>query len=115
MAVILHLSHDSEGLAHPKNIEQLKFVSEKYPNAKIQLAHCGMGHNPYMFKKGLDQILDIENLYISRCEDVVESKVMLDSLKLFRTLYVVTCFLNNMHSCIYNFLVKKYRFGELKE
>ena len=64
MAVILHLSHDSEGLAHPKNIEQLRFISKKYPNAKIQLAHCGMGHNPYMFKKGLDQILDIENLYI---------------------------------------------------
>ena len=50
MAVILHLSHDSEGLAHPKNIEQLRFISKKYPNAKIQLAHCGMGHNPYMFK-----------------------------------------------------------------
>lgn len=64
LAVVLHLSHDSMGLNHPKNIEELHYVSKKYPNAKIQLAHCGMGHNPYMFKKGLEQVLDIDNMYI---------------------------------------------------
>lgn len=66
-------------------------------------------------ERDLETHLDAEKLYASRCEDVVESKVMMESLKLFRTLYAVTIFLKNMYACILNFLVKKYRLGELKE
>ncbi len=59
--------------------------------------------------------LDAEKLYASRCEDVIESKVMMDSLKLFNALYAVDGFLINMHVCINNFLINKYQRRELKE
>jgi len=43
----------------------------------------------------------------NRREKTVESEVMLDSLKLFNTLYAVNMFLFNMHSCINNLLSMK--------
>lgn len=48
-----HLSHYTDVLRHPKNIEQIRYLSAKYPNSKIILAHCGMGHNPYKMRDGL--------------------------------------------------------------
>ena len=59
--------------------------------------------------------LDTEKLYKSRQEEIIESKVMMDSLKLFNTLLAVSHFLSNVHACIFNFLVGKYRRGELSE
>ena len=59
--------------------------------------------------------LDAEKLYKSRQEEIVESKVMMDSLKLFNTLMAVSNFLGNVHACLFNFLVGKYRRGELSE
>ena len=59
--------------------------------------------------------LDTEKLYKSRQEEIVESKVMMDSLKLFNTLMAVSNFLGNVHACLFNFLVGKYRRGELSE
>lgn len=58
---------------------------------------------------------DAEELYESRLEDVIESKVMMDSMKLFDALLAVDYFLSNMHSCWLNFLLDKYKKGELKE
>jgi len=66
-------------------------------------------------ERNVETHLDIEKLYMSRCENVVESKVMMESLKLFRTLRAVSLFLTNMQACLYNFLVGMYRRGELKE
>lgn len=66
-------------------------------------------------ERNVETHLDIEKLYMSRCENVVESKVMMESLKLFRTLRVVSLFLTNMHTCLYNLLVGMYFRGELKE
>ena len=59
--------------------------------------------------------LDADKLYDSRCEDIEESKVMLDSLKLYDTLFDVYAFLSNMHACINNTLIDKYKRGELSE
>ena len=59
--------------------------------------------------------LDTEKLYKSRQEEIVESKVMMDSMKLFNTLMAVSNFLGNAHACLYNFLVEKYHRGELSE
>lgn len=66
-------------------------------------------------ERNVETHLDIEKLYMSRYENVVESKVMMESLKLFRTLRAVSLFLTNMQACLYNFLVGMYRRGELKE
>lgn len=59
--------------------------------------------------------LDTEKLYKSRQEEIIGSKVMMDSLKLFNTLLAVSHFLDNVHACLLNFLVRKYRRGELSE
>lgn len=66
-------------------------------------------------ERNVETHLDIKKLYESRCEEVVESKVMMDSLKLYNTLYAVNLFLTNAHSCFYNYLLTKYKQGELKE
>ena len=59
--------------------------------------------------------LDAELLYKSRLEEVIESKVMMDTMKLFQALLAVNSFLTNAHTCLFNFLIAKYREGELKE
>ena len=66
-------------------------------------------------ERNIETHLDTEKLYDSRCEDIIESKVMMDSLKLYNTLYAVNNFLFNMHSCVNNFCIDKYKRGELKE
>lgn len=50
---------------------------------------------------------------ISRQEEVIESKVMLDMTKLFNRLLAVNDFLSNVHTCLFNYLVGKYKRGEL--
>lgn len=66
-------------------------------------------------ERNLETHLDMEKLYKSRQEEVIESKVMMDSLKLFNALMAVDNFLTNMHACLRNYLVEKYRKGELPE
>lgn len=66
-------------------------------------------------ERNVETHFDAEELYDSRCEDIVESKVMMDSLRLYNTLYAVDCFLFNMHTCVHNTLVDMYRSGELRE
>ena len=58
---------------------------------------------------------DTEELYKSRQEEIVESKVMIDSMKLFNALLAVDHFLTNMHGCWLNYLLEKYKKGELKK
>ena len=66
-------------------------------------------------ERNIETHLDADKLYDSRCEDIEESKVMLDSLKLYDTLFAVYAFLSNMHACINNTLIDKYKRGELSE
>lgn len=66
-------------------------------------------------ERNLETHLDAEKLYHSRQEEVIESKVMMDSMKLFNTLQAVNLFLTNMHGCLTNHLIEMYRRGELKE
>lgn len=97
----------------------LKHFPENIQNQYKQLSYLLEEHSKssswWRDERNVETHLDIEKLYMSRCEDVVESKVMLDSLKLFRTLYAVDLFLTNMHTCLYNYTVDKYKRGELKE
>ena len=64
-------------------------------------------------ERNLETHIDAERLYESRKEEIIESKVMIDSMKLYETLLAVSHFLGNVHACVHNFLVTKYRNGEL--
>lgn len=57
--------------------------------------------------------IDAIKLYKSRQEEIIESKVVIDSTKLFCSLMAVSDFLGNLHTCLYNYLVDEYRKGEL--
>lgn len=65
-------------------------------------------------ERNLETHLDTEKLFISRQEEIIESKVMMDSLKLFETLFAVNHFLSNIHAYILNVYIYKYYRGELK-
>lgn len=65
--------------------------------------------------RNLETHMITEELYVSRNEEIIESKVMMDSMKLFNTLLAVNHFLTNVHACLFNYLVGKYKRGELKE
>lgn len=58
--------------------------------------------------------MDAEKLYASRCEDVNESKVLKESLKLFDTLFAVDLFLTNIHACLCNSIVEMYHQGKIR-
>ena len=85
--------------------QELAFLLEKYAKSSPW----------WKEERDLETHLDAEKLYCSRQEEVVESKVMMDSMKLFNTLLAVNHFLTNVHACIFNFLVGKYKRGEIKE
>ncbi len=90
-------------------------VQNQYKHLSSSLEEHSKSSSWWKYERDLETHLDAEKLYASRCEDVIESKVMLESLKLFRTLRAVNFFLINMFACIRNFIVSKYRCGELKE
>ena len=97
----------------------LKFFPKDIQNQYKQLSSLLEEHSKssswWKDERNVETHLDIEKLYESRCEEVVESKVMMDSLKLYNTLHAVNLFLTNAHSCFYNYLLTKYKQGELKE
>lgn len=64
-------------------------------------------------ERDVETHLDADKLYDSRCEDIEESKVMMESLKLYDTLFAIDAFLSNIHKCIHNTLLEKYKRGEL--
>lgn len=90
-------------------------IKKQYQELSSLLEEHSKSSSWWRDERNVETHLDIEKLYMSRCEDVVESKVMMESLRLYDTLYAVNLFLTNMHACFYNYLLDKYQRGELKE
>lgn len=65
-------------------------------------------------ERNLETHMDAVKLYNSRQEEIIESKVVIDSTKLFCALMAVSDYMANLHTCLYNYLVEKYQRGELK-
>ena len=97
----------------------LKYFPEEINHQYKYLSSLLEGHSKssswWKDERAVETHLDTQKLYNSRCEDIIESKVMMESLKLYNTLFAVNNFLFNMHSCINNFLIDLYNRGELKE
>lgn len=85
--------------------QELTFLLEKHANSSSW----------WRTERNLETHLESEELYISRQEEIIESKVMIDTMKLFRTLLAVNLFLTNLHACLFNVLVDKFHRGELKD
>ena len=65
-------------------------------------------------ERNLETHMDAVKLYYSRQEELIESKVMMDSMKLYCSLMAVSDYLENLHTCLYNYIVDKYQRGELR-
>lgn len=88
-------------------------IQKRYAELSHRLEEHSKSSSWWRNERNLETHLEAENLYLSRMEDVIESKVMMDSLKLFNTLQAANEFLTNVHACLLNFLVGKYKGGEL--
>ena len=82
MPIILHLSHYQNMLYDENNIRDLRYLSKKYPGAKIVLAHCAMGHHLQKLKWGLSQISDLENIWFD-CSGAAEALSIYYCIKAF--------------------------------
>ncbi len=64
-------------------------------------------------ERNLEVHLDAMKLYESRNIEIIESKVMIETLDLFDSLDAVDNFLENANACVVNYLKQKYLRGEL--
>lgn len=92
-----------------------KNMISQYQELSSLLEEQSISSSWWKDERDVETHFDADKLYVSRCEDVVESKVMMDSMKLYYALSAVDALLINMHSCFNNFLIDLYNRGELKE
>lgn len=90
-------------------------INRQYQELTYHLEKHAKSSSWWKEERNLETHMDTEKLYVSRQEEIIESKVMMDSMKLFNTLLAVNHFLTNVHACLFNYLVSKYRRGELSE
>ena len=90
-------------------------INRQYQELTYHLERHAKSSSWWREERNHETHIDTEKMYVSRQEGIIESKVMMDSMKLFNTLLAVNHFLTNVHACLYNYLVKKYNLGELKE
>jgi glutamate-1-semialdehyde 2,1-aminomutase len=62
LIVVLHISRGGR-IGDPVNIRDLARMCEKYPGAKIVLAHIGRSYGPYFIEKAIKTIRPFKNLY----------------------------------------------------
>ena len=73
-----------------------EIIQNQYKQLSSLLEEHSKSSSWWRDERNVETHLDIEKLYLSRCEDVVESKVMMESLKLFKTLRAVNFFLKKL-------------------
>lgn len=83
-------------------------INQQYQELTFLLERHAKSSSWWQKERNLETHLDTENLYASRQEEVIESKVMMDSMKLFNTLLAVNHFLSNVHGYLTNWLNKEY-------
>lgn len=91
-----------------------EIINRQYQDITFLLQRHSESSSWWREERNLETHLDAIKLYHSRQEVIIESKVVIDSTKLYCSLMAVSDFLGNLHTCLYNYLVEKYRRGELK-
>lgn len=90
-------------------------INRQYQELTFHLEKHAQSSSWWREERNLETHVDAEKLYDSRQEEINESKVMMDSMKLFNTLLAVNHFLTNVHACLFNFLVGKNKRGEMND
>lgn len=63
LLILLHLGR-YRSLADPLNQRQVRFLAERYPRARLQLAHCARCFTPEIAEKSLSSIADLPNIHL---------------------------------------------------
>lgn len=88
-------------------------IKSQYQELSSLLEEHSKSSSWWREERNVETHLDTDKLYDSRCIDIEESKVMMESMKLYTALFSVYAFLYNMYKCFNNTLIDKYRQGEL--
>jgi glutamate-1-semialdehyde 2,1-aminomutase len=62
LVIMMHISR-RDAIGDPENIEDLKRLSDKYPNAKWILAHCARSYSPWAIERAASQIRGLPNVW----------------------------------------------------
>lgn len=87
-AVTLHLSM-KDGVAAPENLEDLKFLTRRYPNVKWILAHCARAFNANFLEKSIHILKELPNIYYdtSAVNDLYSHCLLLKHEKIDRIMF----------------------------
>lgn len=89
-------------------------INHQYQELTYHLEKHAKSSSWWREERNLETHLVAEQLYYSRQQELIESKVMIDTLKLFSTVLAVTNFLYNVYTCFHNYIVEQYRNGKIK-
>lgn len=90
-------------------------INRQYQELTYHLEKHAKSSSWWREERNLETHLDVKKLYDSRQKEIIESKVMMDSMKLFSSLQAVNSFLYDLHSCLFKYLVGEYKRGDLEE
>lgn len=90
-------------------------INHQYQELTFLLEKHARSSSWWKEERNIETHLDAEKLLVSRQEEIIESQVMMESMKLINTLTAVSDFLGNVHTCLFNYLVRKYKRGEITE
>ncbi|NPV78656.1 MAG: amidohydrolase family protein [Firmicutes bacterium] len=62
LIILLHIPRELR-LADPDNLDSIKRMARRYPNARLVIAHVGRSYCTWPAKEGLGQLKDLENVY----------------------------------------------------
>ncbi len=78
LLIMLHLSKP-DGISDPVNLDDLEYLTGKYPNAKWDLAHCARSYSAWPIERAGDRLRDMPNTWFdpsSVCEsDAIEALI----------------------------------------
>ena len=99
-------------------LDYMKFfpevINRQYQDLTFQLEKQSKISTWWRDERNYETHFDSEKLYDSRMVEIEESKEMMETLRLYDALFAVNHFLTNAHACLRNYLVEKYRRGEIK-
>lgn len=83
-----------------------ELIKRQYADLSEKLKELSESSSWWRNERNLETHYDVEELYDSRCEDIVEGEVMIDATKLLNTLYAVQLFTTNVHGCFLNTIIQ---------
>lgn len=92
-----------------------EIINRQYQDLTYQLENQSRISSWWKDERNYETHIDSEKLYDSRMVEIEESKEMMETLRLYNALLAVNHFLANVHACLRNYMVDKYRRGEIEE